>query len=375
MIEQIHPLEKFIQALKNPTITTELSYEPIIFRLTTAEQATFHQFCQVFSITIIDHIDRQLEDLVRVQNPSITDKALRLQQVEALLKDTEKIAATTNWVYYPWLQQVVHILQQADYFSVITNRNQYKITAAEQITLKQKTIGVIGLSVGGEAAITVSQEHLCGKIKIADFDELDLSNLNRLNASVADIGVLKTTISARRIYLINPYLQVEVFPEGIHETNMHDFLNGLDLLIEECDGLEIKFPIRQVAKSLKINTIYAADERGLLSIEPYGYDPDFPIFHGILKEPQLPRTAFDNDAAFMKTLAIWCGGWDLISERSRAALTDMGNKICGYPQLASEARFAAGQLGHVARRLLLGEQLQPFFQHIDLEELVKVSRQ
>jgi len=347
-----------------------LSYEPIIFQLKTTEQATFHRFCNAFSITIIDHIDRQLEDLIRVQNPTITDKTVRLQQVEKLLEDTEKIADMTNWVYYPWTQKVIHILQQADYFSVITNRNQYKITAKEQAYLRQKTIGVIGLSVGGEAAITVSQEHLCSKIKIADFDELDLSNLNRLNASIADIGVLKTTISARRIYQINPYLQVEVFPEGVHENNIHSFLNGLDLLIEECDGLEIKFPIRQVAKSLKINTIYCADERGLLSIEPYGNDPNFPIFHGILKESQPPREAFDNDAEFMKALAIWCGGWDLISERSKMALSEMGKKICGYPQLASEARFAAGQLGNVARRLLLGEQLPPFFKHIDLEEII-----
>ncbi len=370
MIKTIHPLEKFIQSLKNPTIAAELSYEPIIFQLKTTEQATFHRFCNAFSITIIDHIDRQLEDLIRVQNPTITDKTVRLQQVEKLLEDTEKIADMTNWVYYPWTQKVIHILQQADYFSVITNRNQYKITAKEQAYLRQKTIGVIGLSVGGEAAITVSQEHLCSKIKIADFDELDLSNLNRLNASIADIGVLKTTISARRIYQINPYLQVEVFPEGVHENNIHSFLNGLDLLIEECDGLEIKFPIRQVAKSLKINTIYCADERGLLSIEPYGNDPNFPIFHGILKESQPPREAFDNDAEFMKALAIWCGGWDLISERSKMALSEMGKKICGYPQLASEARFAAGQLGNVARRLLLGEQLPPFFKHIDLEEII-----
>lgn len=371
MIKIIHPLEKFIQSLKNPTVANELSYEPIIFRMSLMEQATFFRFCQAFSIKIIDHIDRQLEDLVRVQNPSITNKSTRLQQVEQLLTDAEKIADTTNWVYFPWKQQVVHILNQADYFSVITNRNQYKITAEEQAVLKDKTIGVIGLSVGGEAAITVCQEHLCGKIKIADFDELDLSNLNRLNASIADIGVLKTTISARRIYQLNPYLTVEVFPEGIHENNMQSFMQDLDLLIEECDGLEIKYPIRQVAKSLNINTIYAADERGLLSIEPYGNDPDYPIFHGILESSQLPREAFDNDAEFMKTLAIWCGGWDLISDRSRMALSDMSKKICGYPQLASEARFAAGQLGHIARRLLLGEQLNPLFQHIDLEELVK----
>lgn len=370
MAKDIYTIKDFIHVLEKPAIAPPLSFEPLIFKVNTSQKRTFQKYCKAYFIGIIDNIDRQLEDLVRVQNPSITDKAIRLNQVAILLKDKEEIAETTNWVYFPWSQKVVHILKEEAYFSVITNRNQYKITAEEQVSLRQKTIGVVGLSVGGEAAVTVSQEHLCGTIKIADFDELDLSNLNRLNASVEDIGVLKTTISARRIYQLNPYLKVLTYSEGIHDKNIHDFLADLDLLIEECDGLEIKFPIREAAKSLRINTIYCADERGLLSIEPYGNDPDFPVFHGILSESQPPRETFDNDADFMKALAIWCGGWDLISDRSKAALSDMGKKICGYPQLASEARFAAGQLGHVARRLLLGEQLPPFFKHIDLEELV-----
>jgi len=371
MAKKIHTLTDFIQILEKPPIASRLSYEPVILQIDFAQKATFQSYCKANFLQIIDNIDRQLEDLVRVQNPSITDKIKRLALVGQLLKDKKRIAQTTNWVYFPWSQKVIHILNEENYFSVITNRNQYKITADEQAILRQKTIGVIGLSVGGEAAITVSQEHLCGTIKIADFDELDLSNLNRLNASVADIGVLKTTISARRIYQLNPYLNVIAYPEGVHENNMHDFMDGLDLLIEECDGLEIKFPLRRLAKTLRINTIYCADEKGLLSIEPYGNDSDFPIFHGILKESQPPREAFKNDTEFMKALAIWCGGWDLISERSRKTLSEMGKKICGYPQLASEAKFAAGQLGHVARRLLLGEQLSPFFKHLDLEELVK----
>lgn len=72
----------------------------------------------------------------------------------------------------------------------------------------------------------------------------------------------------------------------------------------------------------------------------------------------------------MRDLAVWLGGWDLISERSRESLVRIGNDLAGYPQLASEARFAAGQLGNVARRLLLDEALPPSWQHLDLESLV-----
>jgi hypothetical protein len=66
----------------------------------------------------------------------------------------------------------------------------------------------------------------------------------------------------------------------------------------------------------------------------------------------------------------WMGGWDRISEESRRSLEQIGTALCGYPQLASEARFAVGQIGHVARRLLLGERLAPFVGHLDLTELL-----
>ena len=50
------------------------------------------------------------------------------------------------WVYYPWLNKVVHLLGKEEYIEVRTNRNQYKITPEEEIELSKKTIGVIGLS-------------------------------------------------------------------------------------------------------------------------------------------------------------------------------------------------------------------------------------
>jgi len=39
--------------------------------------------------------------------------------------------------------------------------------------------------------------------------------------------------------------------------------------------------------------------------------------------------------------------------------------------LAGSKLLAAGQLGNVARQLLLGEQILAFFKHIDLEEIVR----
>ena len=226
----------------------------------------------------------------------------------------------------------------------------------------------MGLSVGAEIAVTVAQEHVCGSIVLADFDPLDLSNLNRLNGGVDELGVNKAHLAARRIAKIDPYLDVVVYEQGISVDNAARFLDGLDLLVEECDNLEMKYHLRVLARERKLNLVYAADERGLLSIEPFAHAPDLLPFHGRIEGPPPSRESFASPREFMRALAEWLGGWEQISERSRRSVKRIGNTLCGYPQLASEPRLAAGQVGHVARRLLLGERIAPFLRPFDLAE-------
>jgi hypothetical protein len=321
-------------------------------------------------LAVLDTIEGQLAELAAVRFPATHEVAAR----EAFIADSVAAcggaASFGTWVYLPWEAKVVHLLDRDEYFEVITSRNQNKITREEQQRLRTKRIGVMGLSVGGEAAVTVAQEHLCGEIVLADFDRLDLSNLNRLNAGCDELGLKKTTIAARRIARIDPYLKITVFDEGVTEATVDAFLDGLDLLLEECDALSMKYLVRQKARERGLNIAYAGDERGFLSIEPYGYWPELRLFHGCVDGPQLSREEFPTPLAFMKALAEWLGGWDHLSERSQRSLEQIGKTLCGYPQLASEARFAAGQVGHVVRRLLLGERLPPYVGHLDLDTLI-----
>ncbi len=320
---------------------------------------------------LVDAYDRQLRELALVRLPSAGEEERRLW-AEEFAKENPGV-----WVHLPWEKKLARILDREEYFEVVTNRNRDKITLAEQRRLRTKRVGVMGLSVGGEAAVSLAQEHLCGHILLADFDSLDLSNLNRLQGGFDDLGVNKAVLVARRIARIDPYLEVTVFPDGVTEENADDFLRGLDLLVEECDHLPMKHRIRERARRAGLNVVFAGDERGFLSIEPYRERPELLPFHGRIERPQPSREAFPDRLSFLKALTEWLGGFQAISERSRLSLERVGETLVGYPQLASEARFAAGQVGHVARRLLLGEKLAPFIGHLDLEELlpeVRLSR-
>ena len=349
------------------------AWEPRFLALLPGERPALESVCRERGIHLVDRIRRQLRDLAAVRLPA-GDDGQRGRWVEDRIREAGDADAVGRWVHLPWLRTVVHLLEEDDYFDVITDRNRDKITREEQRSLRAKRVGVVGLSVGGEAAVTVAQEHLCGEMVLADFDGLDLSNLNRLGAGVDDLGRNKAVLVARRIVRLNPYLRLRVLTEGVHDENLDGFLDGLDLLVEECDGLAMKHRIREEARLRRLNIVFAGDERGFLSVEPYGLWPGLEPFHGRVREPQRSREEHPDALSFMKELTVWLGGWDAISDRSRASLAELGTRLNGYPQLAGEARYAAGQLAHVARRLLLGERLPPFVGHLDLDEMLPTAR-
>ena len=361
-------LADFMADVASPSVPPAEQWRASIVRLAAGEAERFLAFCGAHHLTVHDAIDRQLEDLAAVRLPSGSHEARR-RWIEDTVSATGR-EAYGRWVYLPWARTAAHLLAADEYFDVITDRNRDKITREEQRLLRTKRVGVMGLSVGGEAAVTLAQEHLCGEIVLADFDALDLSNLNRLGAGFDELGQNKAVIVARRIARIDPYLNVTLYREGVTERNVEGFLEGLDLLVEECDGLRMKHDVRRLARERGLNIVFAADERGFLSVEPYADWPELRPFHGRIEQPQPPREAFATPLAFMQALTEWMGGWDRISERSRRSLEQLGATLCGYPQLASEARYAAGQIGNVVRRLLLGERLRPVLTHLDLDELL-----
>jgi len=156
------------------------------------------------------------------------------------------------------------------------DRNRNKLTRAEQARQRTLRIGIVGVSAGHSIAHVLAMEGLAGEIRLADFDVLELSNLNRIPASVLDLGVNKAVVAARRIAEIDPYLHVTVVPEGIRPDNLSVFLDGLDLVIEECDSLDVKMLVREAARERAIPVIMETSDRGVLDVERFDLEPDRP---------------------------------------------------------------------------------------------------
>lgn len=321
-----------------------------------------------------DRIEDQVEELLRCRAPQ--DPFAGRSRYRALA-DTLGPSPDTygRWAWYPWSARLVHVLPEPEFRQVRTDRNRDKITREQQQGLLRRRIGIIGLSVGSSAALTCAMEGVGGAFRLADFDRLGLSNLNRLRGAVHELGLEKSVLSARRMYELDPYLDIEIHRGGVTEDTIEDFFaadqdgRGLDLLIEECDTPWVKVAAREYARRRRIPVLMDTNDRGVLDIERFDLEPGRPLFHG--------RTG-GTTAADVRDLAPEAALrflLDVVDERRLSpamtdALTRVGRTLSSWPQLASGVMLGAALVTDTARRILLGEPLPSGRHSIDLEALV-----
>lgn len=277
-----------------------------------------------------------------------------------------------TWVFYPWSGKLVHVLPEPELRELRTSRNRNKITAAEQERLRGARVGVAGLSVGQATALTVALEEVAGELRLADFDRLSLSNLNRLRAPIESIGVNKAVLTAREIFGFNPYANVKLFPEGIREESLDEFLIGeakLSILFEECDDLRMKVRLRERARELRIPVLMETSDRGLFDVERFDEEPDRPIFHGLTGA--LRAEELDGMGSYEKVpVVLKIIGAGTMSKRMAASLLDIDATLRTWPQLASAVALGGAINTDVARRILLGQHHGSGRFYVDLERAI-----
>ena len=274
-----------------------------------------------------------------------------------------------RWVYYPWRRAVVRLLAPRSFSTLRLDRNRNKLTRAEQARQRSLRIGVVGLSAGHSIAHVIAMEGLAGELRLADFDTLELSNLNRIPASVLDLGINKAVVAARRIAEIDPYLRVVVEPEGIRPDNLGAFLEGLDIVIEECDSLDMKFLVREAARDLRIPVLMETSDRGVLDVERFDLEPDRPIFHGLLGDMDSSKLSGLSQAQ-KAPFVIRIVGAREASSRGAASLLEVGQTITGWPQLGSEVTLGAATIAAAVRRIGLAGELPSGRVRFDVEEIL-----
>lgn len=363
-----------ISQIKSNTDSQNNIHNPVILKIAnTEDRFVFQKFISEHKVLYIhDNIVGQLRELIKCRN---VGSRLKDSDYDSLIEkhlNGVPVDEYGVWVYYPWSGRLVHTLDEEEFIEIRTNRNQYKITLEERNILATKKIGVIGLSVGQSVALTLAMERGFGEIVLADFDVLELSNLNRIRTGIHNLGVNKVIIAAREIAEIDPFLKVHCFSDGITEENIDSFFtsNGkLDLLVEECDGLDMKIIARLKARELGIPVLMDTSDRGMLDVERYDLELSRPILHGLIDNINLNdiKGISDEDKV---PIILQLLGLDNISVRGKVSMIEVNQSINTWPQLASSVTLGGALVADVSRRILLNQFSDSGRYYIDFEDLV-----
>ncbi len=349
-------------------------HTPLFFRIANEDDLFYlDRLIQSHSEIIIhDEIESQLCDLIKLRNPShkLSEAQInehKLQHIGLLNIDEYGV-----WVYYPWCNKLVHILDEDEFIEVRTNRNKNKITREEQNLLATKKVGVIGLSVGQSVSVTMAMERCFGEIRLADFDTLDLTNCNRIRTPVYNLGLSKAVITAREIAELDPFLKVVCFMDGITDENIDDFMTKdgkLDLIVEECDSVEIKVLTRVKAKQYAIPVVMEMSDRCMIDVERFDLEPDLKMFQGKLDHLDLTNLKDLSPQQKMAYMYPMVSG-ENVSLRLKESVGELGKTLSAWPQLASAVVLGGGASTDVVRRILLNLTHVSGRFYFDIEQLI-----
>lgn len=326
---------------------------------------------------VMDTITDQLTELVTSREPRLRSSPDAAERAVA-----EQLAGTSpqeygTWVWYPWSGRLVHLLPREEFRLVRTDRNRGRIDRAQQRRLLGRRVGVIGLSVGSSAALTFAMEGIGGSFKLADFDSLSVSNLNRLRAGVHHLGLNKCVLAARQMSEIDPWLDIELYQGGLTDATMEEFFTGgagpIDLLVEECDTPYVKIAAREHARALGIPVVMDANDRGLLDVERFDLEPDRPLLHGLLGETTSSDLR-DLTHEEMVDVILTMVDRERISPELSASVSQIGITLSSWPQLASGVALGGALTADAARRILLGQPRPSGRFYTDLEILTAGDR-
>ena len=127
-----------------------------------------------------------------------------------------------------------------------------------------------------------------GNLGIVDFDQVDLSNLQRqIIHSTERIGMLKTESAKKTIQALNPDVNVTLYNEKMDSSNIMNLIEGYDYIVDGSDNFPTRYLVNDACimrnKTLIHGSIYRFE--GQVTVFKPG---DGPCYRCLYPEPPPP---------------------------------------------------------------------------------------
>ncbi len=161
-----------------------------------------------------------------------------------------------------------------------------QIDVEGQQKIIDSTMLIIGMGgLGSPTALYLAAAGV-GHLIIADFDQVELSNLQRqIIHRTADIGEDKVDSAKAKLLELNPNITVTVANEIMHSDNLASLIKDVDIVLDGTDNFESRFEINKACVECHKPLISAAVIRfeGQISVFK-GYEVDQPCYQCLYSE-------------------------------------------------------------------------------------------
>ncbi len=160
-----------------------------------------------------------------------------------------------------------------------------------QKRLKNAKVLVIGAGGLGSPALLYLAAAGVGTIGIAEFDEVDESNLQRqIIHTQSDIGKSKAVSAKESIAEANPYVHVVLHEERLDNDNVMAVFEGYDLIVDGTDNFATRYMVNDAAYFLKIPYVWGSIYRfdGQASVFAPSLTDEAPCYRCLYPEPPPP---------------------------------------------------------------------------------------
>jgi adenylyltransferase/sulfurtransferase len=158
-----------------------------------------------------------------------------------------------------------------------------------QRRLKDSRVLLVGAGgLGSPVALYLAAAGV-GTIGLVDFDNVDLSNLQRqiLHGS-AGIGSPKIDSARDRLFDINPNVHVEPYSTRLTSTNALEIAKDYQLIIDGTDNFATRYLVNDTAVLLGIHNVYGSVYRFEGQASVFGAT-DGPCYRCLFREPPPPE--------------------------------------------------------------------------------------
>ena len=219
-----------------------------------------------------------------------------------------------------------------------------------QKRLKNAKVLVIGAGGLGSPALLYLAAAGVGTLGIAEFDEVDESNLQRqIIHGQSDIGRPKGESARDSIQEANPLVNVVLHPERLDNDNVLQVFEGYDLIVDGTDNFATRYMVNDAAYFLKIpyvwGSIYRFDGQASVfwphATDEAGESVEAPCYRCLYPEP--PPPGMVPSCAEGGVLGVLCASIGSIQvNEAIKLLTGIGDPLVGklmiYDALEMEYR-------------------------------------